>query len=364
MGLVLFAVSIITFVITRGLAQPTIAIAPYITPKMSDLTKLQLAQGLGVATSSCPSYNALIARQAGCIVPIYIQYFAWLDKVLLTGNWGQSTIPNIGVGLSTWTLFANRFHWTAELAVAGLLLTVVIAIPLGIVSATHNNKWPDHASRLFALVGYSMPIFWLAFLIQIVLVLYIRIPSGSYTLPLLPSSGTLGTECAICFSNPGTVSSYTGLSILDGLLSGNAPFAWDSLVSLILPAITLAVGVIGALTRIVRSSMMEALRQDYILLARSKGLKERTVIYKHALKNAMLPALTVTGLLFAALLSGVVIIEDIFNWPGIGQAVVQASLFFDINFLELYTLVTALIIVIANLTVDILYAFLDPRIRY
>jgi ABC-type dipeptide/oligopeptide/nickel transport system permease component len=129
-------------------------------------------------------------------------------------------------------------------------------------------------------------------------------------------------------------------------------------------ALVLAVTTIGALTRIMRSSMMESLRQDYILLARSKGLRERTVVYRHALRNALLPAITVAGLIVAFLLGGAVIVEDVFSWPGVGAAAVSAVYVVDINFIELYVLVTALIIVVANLAVDIIYAKIDPRIRY
>ena len=131
-----------------------------------------------------------------------------------------------------------------------------------------------------------------------------------------------------------------------------------------LPALALAVTTIAALTRILRSSMLEALRQDYVLLARSKGLRNRVVIYRHALRNALLPAITVSGLIVAFLFSGVVLIEIVFALPGIGAAAVSASIVFDLNFLELYILVTALIIVLANLAVDVIYAKLDPRIRY
>ncbi|MGI0079472.1 MAG: ABC transporter permease, partial [Nitrososphaerales archaeon] len=134
--------------------------------------------------------------------------------------------------------------------------------------------------------------------------------------------------------------------------------------AMILPTITLAFATIGALTRIIRSSMMECLRQDYVLLAKSKGLAERTVVYRHALKNAILPAITITGLIFAILLGGVVVVEFVFNWPGVGLTAVQAAEALDVNFLELYVLVTALIIVLANLAVDVIYAIIDPRIRY
>jgi ABC-type dipeptide/oligopeptide/nickel transport system permease component len=363
MVFVLFAVSVIVFYLARGLLPPASALAPYITPRMNDATKLGEAVALGVATPSCPSWSAFTSAQPGCVTPLYLQYFSWLENVL-RGNWGFSLIPGIGSGQTTWSLFISRFPYTAELAIAGGILTIVVAIPLGIVSATHNNKAPDHASRIVALTGYSMPIFWLGFLLQIIFVIYLRIQIGPFSLGVLPSNGVLGTQCGLCIYDPGSINTYTGMPVLDALLSLNVPYFWDALLALILPTITLSFSTLGALTRVVRSSMMEALRQDYILLARSKGIKERSVVYRHALKNAMLPAITIAGVIFASLLGGVVVVEDIFSWPGVGQASLQASLYFDINFLELYTLVTAAIIVVANLVVDILYAVLDPRIRY
>jgi ABC-type dipeptide/oligopeptide/nickel transport system permease component len=359
MVFVLFIVSVIVFVLTRAFLPPSSALAPYISPRMNDPAKLQLAQSLGVATKGCPSWYDFTISKPGCIVPIYQQYFSWLWAVL-HGNWGFSLLPSLSSGMTTWQLFTTRFPLTAELAVAGSILTFVVAIPLGIVSATHNNKVPDHLSRIVALTGYSMPVFWLGFILQILFVLYIRVNG----LPLLNSNQDLATQCAICVANPGSINTYTGAPLVDALLSGNVSYWWDSFIAIILPTITLAFATLGALTRIVRSSMMECLRQDYILLARSKGLRERTVIYRHALKNAMLPAITVTGYIFAALLGGVVVVEDVFSWPGIGAAAVSASIYVDVNFLELYTLVTALIIVLSNLAVDVLYAYLDPRIRY
>ncbi len=360
---VLFAVSVIVFYLTRGVLPPASALAPYITPRMNDITKLVEARALGVATASCPSWQSFTSGEPGCVVPLYIQYFSWLKNVF-AGNWGFSLIPGIGTGTTTWNLFVTRFPLTAELAIASGILTIMIAIPLGIISATHNNKAPDHVSRIVALTGYSMPIFWLAFLLQIIFVIYLRVQHGQYSLGLLPSSGLLSSTCGICIPNPGTINTYTGMPLLDSVLSLNGAYFWDSLVAIILPTVTLAYGTMAALTRVLRSSMLECLKQDYILLARSKGIAERTVIYRHALKNAMLPAITIAGLIFAYLLGGVVVVEYIFAWPGVGQAALQASLYLDANFLELYTLVLALIIVAANLCVDILYAVLDPRIRY
>lgn len=279
---------------------------------------------------------------------------------VLTGNWGFTLLPGIAGTATTWSVFFSRFPYTAELAIAAAILTIAIGIPLGIVSATHNNKLPDHASRIISLGGYSVPQFWFGALLQILFVLYVRVNGAG----LLPATGALTTTCAICIANPGQITTYSGLPMLDAILSLNFAYFWDSLVALALPSITLAITSIGALTRIVRSSMMDVLRQDYILLARSKGLKDSVVIYRHALRNAVLPAVTVSGLLVAYLLGGAVIVEIVFSWPGVGNASLAAADVLDINFLELYVLVTAVIIVLTNLVVDLIYAKLDPRIRY
>ncbi|MDE1852568.1 MAG: ABC transporter permease [Thaumarchaeota archaeon] len=343
MVLVLFGLSLLIFYLTRGLLPVNFALAPYITPRMDDATRLQIAQGLGIATSSCPSYTSFVNQVGGCVVPLWGQYLKWLTNSL-TGNWGLTLLPGISGTDTTWHVFSSRFPYTAELAVAGAILTILIGIPLGIISATHNNKLPDHISRILSLGGYSVPQFWFGAMLQIIFVLYIRVNGSG----LLPATGVLATSCGICLADP----------------SSAPAFIWDSIVSLILPALTLAITSIGALSRIVRSSMMDTLRQDYILLARSKGLKERVVVYRHALRNALLPAVTVAGLLAAYLLGGVVVIEIVFSWPGVGNTAFVAAEVLDVNFLELYVLVTAVIIVMINLGVDILYAKLDPRIRY
>ncbi len=362
---VLITISVIVFLLLRGPLPPSSVLAPYISPKMNGPEKLQLAQSLGVATPSCPSFTAFSQQASGCIVPLYQQFFGWLRQVL-SGNWGFSNLPGIsGTGETTLQVFAGKFPYTAELAISGSLLTIVVAIPLGIVSATRNNRLPDHLSRLVALLGYSIPIFVFGYLLQLVFGLYVSIPTGGgFSKGLFPISGAFAQDCAICFSNPGTVRAVTGAPIFDGLLSLNFPYFWDGVVAMFLPALALAITTIAALTRILRSSMLDALRQDYILLARSKGLRTRVVVYRHALRNALLPAITVSGLIIAFLFGGAVLVETVFALPGIGAAAVSASVVFDLNFLELYILVTALIIVLANLAVDVIYAKLDPRIRY
>ncbi|HYC26874.1 MAG TPA: ABC transporter permease [Nitrososphaerales archaeon] len=361
MVFVLFGLSLLVFYLARGLLPPSFALAPYITPRMDDATRLSIARGLDIATASCPNYTDFVNQAAGCVVPVWGQYVVWLQNAL-TGNWGYSLLPGVAGINTTWNIFTSRFPFTAELAVAGAVLAILIGIPLGIVSATHNNKLPDHLARVVSVGGYSVPQFWFGAVLQIVFVLYIRVNGTG----LFPASSTLGvaTACGICVANPGTVAAYTGAPILDGILSANPSYFWDALVALALPALTLAITSIGAISRIVRSSMMDSLKQDYITLARAKGLKERVVAYRHALRNALLPVVTVSGLLAAYLLGGVVVIEIVFAWPGVGNTAFAAAQYLDINFLELYVLVTAMIIVVINLVVDVIYAKLDPRIRY
>jgi len=326
---VLFAVSVVVFYFTRGFPSAIAPWTPYIHAKM---TADQIQE---------------VIRAHGFDRPLYMQYFFWLQDVIkgdwgLTGAWAQGKPAN--------EVFFSHFPYTVELSIFGTLLTIAIGIPLGIVSAIKNNKLSDHVSRIIALAGYSTPAYWFGFLLQLVFFYYFSL----WGLPHLPSSGA---------SELG-VANITGLPLLDGLLSGNLAYSWDELVHLILPSISLSFISLGFLARIVRASMLEVLRQDYITMARSKGLKERVIIYRHALKNALIPAVTLTGIFFATLLGGAMITEYVFSWPGVGQLAVRAIYQSDSNFILVYSLIFAVIIVFANLIVDIMYAFLDPRIKY
>ena len=329
---VLFGVSLITFYLARGFPSAFNPCTPYITPKMT------VAQ----IHAACASH--------GFYQPLYIQYFYWLRDVF-TGNWGNA--GSWAQGLPEYQVFASRFPYTVELALGAVVIAVIIGIPLGIASAIRNNRPVDHASRVVALTGISTPIYWFGFVLQLIFFYYFL----QWGLPHLPSQGALSY-------NAPTVIHYTGIPVVDGILNLNWSYFSDAFVHLILPAFTLAFASLGALTRLVRASMLEVLRQDYITLARSKGLAERVVIFRHALRNALIPALTVAGLLFAGLLGGAVITETVFNWPGVGFLSLRAIFQGDSNFILLYTLVTALIVVVANLIVDVLYAVVDPRIRY
>ena len=328
---VLFGVSLIVFYLARGFPSGIDPVAAYIHPKMT-------AEQIGE-----------VRRAHGFDQPIYIQYFFWLRDVFRgdfgrTGAWANSR-PAMEV-------FISAFPFTVQLSVAAIILTVAIGIPLGIISAIKNNKLPDHISRVIALTGYSTPSYWFGFILQLIFFYYFL----QWGLPHLPSSGATGME--------GAVPRVTGMPVLDGLLAGNLNFSLDAFAHLILPAFSLAFISLGFLARIVRASMLEVLRQDYITLARSKGLKERVVIYRHAMKNALIPAVTLTGIFFAMLLGGALITEQVFNWPGVGRLSLLAVFQGDSNFILVYTLVLAVIVVVANLIVDIVYVFLDPRIKY
>ncbi len=333
MVFVLLGVSLVIFYLSHGFPSAFNPLAPYINPKMS------------------PSAIAEVIKQHGFDQPLYLQYFYWLRDIL-QGNWGLAGAW--ANGLPVYQVFVMRFPFTVELAISAVILTIAIGIPLGIISALKNNKLPDHASRIVALTGYSTPAYWFGFMLQLVFFYYFSV----WGLPNLPSHG------ATSDSLMNAVAPITGMPILDGLLVGNFGYAWDAFLHVILPAFTLAFISLGYLARLVRASMLEVLRQDYIILARSKGIPERVVIYRHALRNALIPAATVSGLLLAGLLGGALITEYVFTWPGVGRLSLQAIFEGDANFIIFYTLVTAVIIVAANLVVDVLYVFLDPRIKY
>lgn len=286
--------------------------------------------------------------------PIYIQYGIYLQG-LFTGDWGVSRL----IAQPVYEAIAIRFPFTLELAIAAVVLTVVIGIPLGIVSGVRNGKWADHLSRIFAIVGVSLPVFWLGLILKLTFFYDFH----QWGLPFLPSGGAYDALLALQYP-AGLDPPITGIPILDTLLAGNYTMFVDTTAHLVLPAITLAFISIGNITRIMRSSMLEVLRQDYITLARSKGLTERIVIYRHALRNALVPTLTVSGLIFAGLLGGAPITEFIFQWPGIGQLAIRGILANDLSLVLGYVFITTIIIVIANLVVDILYAYMDPRVKY
>ena len=289
-----------------------------------------------------------IIAEHGLDRPIYIQFFYYLWD-LLQGNWGYSRTARMDVTEAImW-----KFPATIELSMFAMVLAVTIGIPLGIISATRKDKIADHVTRVFALAGVSMPIFWFALILKYIF-FYQFFTLG---LPFLPEGGRYSYEYI-------DYDPITNFVLFDSLITGNFVLFFDALIHLVLPAFALGYLVLAIITRMMRSSMLEVLNEDYITLARSKGLRERVVIYKHALRNAMIPTVTVIGLAFGGLMTGAVLTETIFSWPGLGRWSTRAILTSDIPSINAFTLIVAFIFVGANLVVDLIYGALDPRIRY
>ena len=237
---------------------------------------------------------------------------------------------------------------TIELGLVAFTLSTLIGIPLGVLSSVNRDKLPDHVARFISISGLALPVFWLAIMAQFIFF---------GRLGWLPD----GARIPIGTDPPPNV---TGLYTIDSLLAGNWELFRLSLTHLILPATVLAYGSLAVITRMVRGGMLEVLNQDYIRTARAKGISGNGVIYGHALKNAMLPTVTSLGLQIGLLLSGAFLVEIVFSWPGIGRYAVEAIQRLDYNATMATTLIIALIFVLMNLVVDILYLFLDPRSSY
>ncbi|GGM97594.1 peptide ABC transporter permease [Thermus composti] len=291
-----------------------------------------------------PEQLAALREKLGLNRPLYVQYLTFVRNVL-TGDLGTSAVSTIPVAEE----LKRRWPATFELALAATLVAVVLGIPVGILAAVRKNSLLDTLSMSLSLLGVSMPVFWLGLLLVYLF---------AVNLHWLPTGGRLSTDLAIDFKP------LTGFLILDGLLTLNFQVFWDALRHLLLPALTLGTIPLAILTRITRSAMLEVLSQDYVRTARAKGLAERQVIFKHALKNALLPVITIIGLQFGTLLGGAILTETIFSWPGIGSYIYEGILNRDYPVVQAGVLVVATAFVLVNLLVDLSYALLDPRIQY
>ena len=242
---------------------------------------------------------------------------------------------------------ARRFPATMELSFISLFLASILGIPIGVISAVKRNSLIDTASMVGALVGVSMPIFWLGLLLIFIFGVY---------LGWLPTGGRLDVTMDL--------EPITGMYTIDSLLRGDWDAFGNAVKHLVLPSIALSTIPLAIIARITRSAMLEVLHQDYIRTARAKGLHEKAVIFRHALRNALLPVVTVIGLQMGTLLSGAVLTETIFSWPGIGRWLFNSIQGRDYPIVQSVSLVIALIFVLVNLLVDLSYAWLNPRIRY
>ena len=274
------------------------------------------------ATTLPPEVEMRIREELGLLDPLPVQYGNWLFNAM-QGDFGRSIQSRQPVR----DALAQRLPVTLQLGLFAWFAAIAVAIPLGILAAVKRTKWPDHLATIAALAGVATPSFWMGLMLILVFGVWIR---------LFPPSGFVNL--------------------------------WDdpaaSLHHLALPAITLGVNLIGSITRQTRSGMLEVLNQDYIRTARAKGLTQRVVLYRHALRNAMLPVVTVLGFQFANVISGTVIIEQVFAIPGVGRLAVGAVFAKDIPVVQAVVLLAAALTVLGNLWADIMYSLLDPRIRY
>ncbi|MBF6594762.1 MAG: ABC transporter permease [Thermaceae bacterium] len=289
-----------------------------------------------------PEQVATLREKMGLNQPLYTQYFLFMRN-LLHGDLGNSVFNLLPIREQ----LASRWPATFELALSSILIAVLVGIPLGILAAVRKNSMADNFSTIFSLVGVSMPVFWLGLLL-----IYLF----AVNLQWLPPSGRISVEAGASFKT------ITGFYLLDSIIQGRS--LAEVAAHLILPALTLGTIPLAILTRITRGAMLEVLSQDYVRTARAKGLGERVVIWRHALKNALLPVVTIIGLQFGTLLGGAILTETIFSWPGIGSWIYEGILNRDYPVVQGGVIFVALVFVVVNLVVDLSYALLDPRIQY
>jgi ABC-type dipeptide/oligopeptide/nickel transport system permease component len=289
-----------------------------------------------------PADVARVRHEWGLDQPLLIQYWQFISRAMV-GDFGQS----LKFGEPVLKLIFERLPATVELATVSLLVAILISIPIGVYSAIKRDTLIDHAGTGVALIGVSLPNFWLG-------IMMIYFLGGQMN--LLPVAGRIeyGIE----------VKSITGLYLLDSLITGNFAAFWSVLQHLLMPAITLGTALAAIVTRITRSSMLEVMRQDYVMTARAKGLSERVVIWRHILRNALITVITILGLQLGALLNGSVITETVFSYPGIGDLLIQSISVRDYRLTQVLILFFGVIYFIVNMLVDVLYTLIDPRIKF
>jgi peptide/nickel transport system permease protein len=301
-----------------------------------------VAANLGQRAAENPATVAAYRAHYGLDRPLPVQYATYLGN-LLQGDLGESQQTHRPV----LTDLQSAVPATLEIAIGAIVLSVLIGVGFGVVAAVRRGQLADSALRLVSLVGISVPTFWLALVAFYVF---------SFQLDLAPGSGRL----APATTPPPHV---TGLYTVDALLAGEWETFGDALAHLMLPTLVLTLYTVGLLTRFTRSAVLEVLEQDYVRSARAKGLPGRTVLFRYVLRAAMVPILTVVGLAFGALLSGTVLVEEIFAWPGLGSYAYQAASHLDLPAVMGVGLFVGLIYLAINLVVDLLYGAIDPRVR-
>ena len=283
-----------------------------------------------------------LREEMGLNDPLHVQYFRFVKR-LLSGDLGESIMSSNPVADE----LARRYPATIELSLFALTFAVLVGVPAGIISATKQYSIFDYLSMSGALVGVSMPIFWLGLMMIWIF---------AFKLGWFPPSARLSVGIEL--------KEITNFYVLDSIITGNWTALKDVLWHLMLPGISLGTIPMAIIARMTRSSMLEVLNKDYIKTAYAKGLKEKIVVYKHALRNALIPIITVIGLQFGILLGGAMMTETIFSWPGVGKYTYDAIMARDFPVVQAAVLILATTFVFVNLIVDILYSVIDPKIRY
>jgi peptide/nickel transport system permease protein len=296
---------------------------------------------LGDVAASNPVIVAAYRHRWGLDLPMWDRYWLFL-RGLAHGDLGISISSQRPV-LEDIKQYAPA---TIELSTVAFVLSVLVGLPLGVVAAMKRDSWVDNLARAVSLIGVSAPTFWLAFIMLAVFYGWLGWAPGP------------GQISANQFPPP----DVTGFMLIDAPLAGQWDTFWDAISHLILPAIVLAASTLGLITRTTRAAMLETLSQDYIRVARAKGLLRRVIMLGHALPNALLPVITLGGLAYAQLLTGTVLTETIFSWPGLGRYTFQSAVILDFPAIMGITLVVAIVYVFVNLLVDVSYAMLDPRV--
>ncbi len=319
----LFGVTVITFALT------------YLLPGNPALVK--------AGPLATPEHVAEMERRMGLDRPVVVQYWRYVSGVV-RGDLGESAATGRPVLQDLW----QRVPATLELTLASLLVALGIGIPLGVVAAVRRDGWVDHVSRLLGVGGVAMPTFWTG-----LLVLYVFF----YKLGVAPPP--LGRLSA----GASAPTALTGLYTVDALVTGDWPALRSATAQLVLPALTLGFSVMAPLTRMVRATMLEVLESDYIKAAWAAGLPRRTIVYGDALRNCMIPVITLIGVVFGFLMAGNVVVEIVFAWPGIGNYAVTSLMSKDAGPIQSFVLFVAVVYVLVNLAVDLAYGLVDPRIR-
>jgi peptide/nickel transport system permease protein len=319
---VLFGVSIVVFFMVRAIP--------------GDPAQIMLGQ------QATQEQVQQVRESMGLDKPIFVQYGLFL-KDAIRGDLGDSIVT----GRPVTTELMVRLPATFELAAFAMLIAILVGVPVGVISAVRQYSLLDKTTSVLALTGISMPIFWLAMILVVIF---------GVNLELLPFPGRLDPTIGI--------TAITGLVLVDSLLTLNFAGFWDGLLHLIMPALALGTIPMAVIMRMTRSSMLEVMHEDYVRTARAKGVVPWRVVSKHALRNAMLPTITVIGLQVGLLMGGAIITETIFSWPGIGLYAYNSISTRDYASIQGVVLYGALLFVLVNLIVDVLYAILDPRVRY